>query len=92
MIETLPWSSCSRGHWSPWLAYFGHTISSTGPSVSPFRDFSDKILRRAQEIAGKDIVDVPGAHSDHRPRPTHPALLTQRASTFHSKAEQVITV
>ena len=54
--------------------------------------FSDKILRRAQEIAGKDVVDVPGAHSDHRPRPTHPALLTQRASTFHSKAEQVITV
>ena len=28
MIDTSPWSSCS-----------GHTISSTGPSVSPFRDF-----------------------------------------------------
>ena len=25
---------------SPWLPCFGHIISSTGPSVSPFRDFS----------------------------------------------------
>ena len=24
---------------SPWLSCFAHTISSTGPSVSPFRDF-----------------------------------------------------
>ena len=37
MIDTSPWSSCSC--WSPWLACSGHTISSTGPSVSPFRDF-----------------------------------------------------
>ena len=37
MIDTLPWSSCSCQ--SPWLPCFGHTISSTGPSVSPFRDF-----------------------------------------------------
>ena len=37
MIDTSPWSSCSRR--SPWLACSGHTISSTGPSVSPFRDF-----------------------------------------------------
>ena len=37
MIDTSPWSCCSR--WSPWLACSGHTISSTGPSVSPFRDF-----------------------------------------------------
>ena len=37
MIDTSPWSSCSR--WSPWLPCYGHTISSTGPSVSPFRDF-----------------------------------------------------
>ena len=31
MIDTSPWS--------PWLPYSGHTFSSTGPSVSPFRDF-----------------------------------------------------
>ena len=37
MIDTSPWSSCSRQ--SPWLPSSGHTISSTGPSVSPFRDF-----------------------------------------------------
>ena len=37
MIDTSSWSSCSRK--SPWLACSGHTISSTGPSVSPFRDF-----------------------------------------------------
>ena len=37
MIDTSPWSSCSRQ--SPWLPCSGHTISSTGPSVSPFRDF-----------------------------------------------------
>ena len=37
MIDTSPWSSCSRR--SPWLPCSGHTISSTGPSVSPFRDF-----------------------------------------------------
>ena len=37
MIDTSPWSCCSR--WSPWLACSGHTISSTGPSVSPFRIF-----------------------------------------------------
>ena len=34
MIDTSPWSP-----WSTWLPCFGHTISSTGPSVSPFRDF-----------------------------------------------------
>ena len=38
MIDTSPWSSCSRR--SPWLPCSGHRISSTGPSVSPFRDFS----------------------------------------------------
>ena len=37
MIDTSPWSSCSCQ--SPWLPCSGHTISSTGPSVSPFRDF-----------------------------------------------------
>ena len=37
MIDTSPWSSCSRQ--SLWLLCLGHTISSTGPSVSPFRDF-----------------------------------------------------
>ena len=37
MIDTSPWSSCSSQ--SPWLPCSGHTISSTGPSVSPFRDF-----------------------------------------------------
>ena len=37
MIDTSPWSSCSRR--SPWLLCSGHKISSTGPSVSPFRDF-----------------------------------------------------
>ena len=37
MIDTSPWSSCSRK--SPWLDCSGHTISFTGPSVSPFRDF-----------------------------------------------------
>ena len=40
MIDTLPCSSCSRQ--SPWLHCSGHTISSTGPSVSPFRDFCMK--------------------------------------------------
>ena len=38
MIDTSPWSSCSRR--SPWLPCSGHRISSIGPSVSPFRDFS----------------------------------------------------
>ena len=42
MIDTSPWSSCSRQ--SPWLPCSGHTISSTGPSVSPFRDFLVTIL------------------------------------------------
>ena len=37
MIDTSPWSSCSC--LSPWLGCSGHTFSSTGPSVSPFRDF-----------------------------------------------------
>ena len=37
MIDTSPWSSCSRQ--SPWLPCSGHMISSTGQSVSPFRDF-----------------------------------------------------
>ena len=37
MIDTSPWSSCSRH--SPWLPCSSHTISSTGPSLSPFRDF-----------------------------------------------------
>ena len=37
MIDTSPWSSCSR--WSPWSPCSSHTFSSTGPSVSPFRDF-----------------------------------------------------
>ena len=40
MIDTSPWSSCSRrSPWSPWLPCSSPTISSTGPSVSPFRDF-----------------------------------------------------
>ena len=39
-IDTSPWSSCSRlSPWSPWLPCSSHTYSSTGPSVSPFRDF-----------------------------------------------------
>ena len=37
MIDTSPWPSCSSQ--SPWLPCSGHTIISTGPSVSPFRDF-----------------------------------------------------
>ena len=37
MIDTSPWSSCSCR--SPWLPWSSHKISSTGPSVSPFRDF-----------------------------------------------------
>ena len=37
MIDTSPWSSCSRR--SPWLPCSSHKISSTGPSVSLFRDF-----------------------------------------------------
>ena len=37
MIDTSPWSFCSRR--SPWLPCSSHRISSTGPSVSPFRDF-----------------------------------------------------
>ena len=37
MIDTSPWSSCSRR--SPWSPCSSHTFSSTGPSVSPFRDF-----------------------------------------------------
>ena len=40
MIDTLPWSSCSRrSPWPPWLPCSSHTFSSAGPSVSPFRDF-----------------------------------------------------
>ena len=42
MIDTSPWSSWS--HWSPWLACSSHTISSTGPSVSSFRDFFSILL------------------------------------------------
>ena len=45
MIDTSPWSSCSCQ--SPWLPCFGHTISSTGPSVSPFRDFLNNDQRRS---------------------------------------------
>ena len=37
MIDSSPSSSCSR--WSPRSPCSGHTIISTGPSVSPFRDF-----------------------------------------------------
>ena len=37
MIDTSSSSSCSR--WSPRSPCFGRKISSTGPSVSPFRDF-----------------------------------------------------
>ena len=37
MMDTSPWPSCSSQ--SPWLPCSGHTISSTGLSVSPFRDF-----------------------------------------------------
>ena len=40
MIDTSTWSSCSRrSPWSPWLPCFGPPISSTGTSVSSFRDF-----------------------------------------------------
>ena len=40
MIDTSPWSSCSRrSPWSPWLPCSSHKISFAGPSVSPFRDF-----------------------------------------------------
>ena len=41
MIDTSPWPSCSRQ--SPRLPCSGHTISSTGPSVSPFRDFFESV-------------------------------------------------
>ena len=40
MIDTSPWSSCSR--WSPWSplsSCSGHRINSIGPSVSPCQDF-----------------------------------------------------
>ena len=47
MIDTSPWSSCSLR--SPWLPCSGHTISSTGPSVSPFRDFSSPFLSPPQK-------------------------------------------
>ena len=42
MIDTSPWSSCSS--LLPWLPCSCHTISSTGPSVSTFRDLSIKWL------------------------------------------------
>ena len=42
MIDTSPWSSCSC--LSPWLGCSGHTFSSAGPNVSPFRDFFLGIL------------------------------------------------
>ena len=42
MIDMSPWSSCSC--LSPWLGCSGHTFSSAGPSVSPFRDFFLGIL------------------------------------------------
>ena len=44
MIDTSPWPSCSSQ--SPWLPCSSHTISSTGPSVSPFRDFSLQIWQQ----------------------------------------------
>ena len=44
MIDTSPWSSCSC--LSPWLGCSGHTFSSTGPSVSPFRDFFNSSNRK----------------------------------------------
>ena len=51
MIDTSPWSSCSRR--SPWLPWSSHKISSTGPSVSPFRDFSAWSGRgRGEDCAG----------------------------------------
>ena len=43
MIDTSPWSSCSC--LSPWLGCSGHTFSSTGPSVSLFRDFFSKFQK-----------------------------------------------
>ena len=50
MVDTSPWSSCSR--WLPWLPCSGHTFSSTGPSVSPFRDFFNPSLRNQESVSG----------------------------------------
>ena len=50
MIDTSPWSSCSRH--SPWLPCSGHTssyISSIEPSVSPFRDFLDILAKETEQ-------------------------------------------
>ena len=44
MIDNSPWPLCSSQ--SPWLPCSGHTISSTGPSVSPFRDFWDYSFKK----------------------------------------------
>ena len=59
MIDTSPWSSCSRQ--SPWLPCSGHMISSTGPSVSPFRDFcgtSDTSITANPSDASKTSASV----------------------------------
>ena len=58
MIDTSPWSSCSRR--SPWLPCSSHKISSTGPSVSPFRDFFLTILTVTQGVRQA------GRHADRR--------------------------
>ena len=65
IIDTSPCSSCSR--WSPWLPCYSNTISSAGPSVSPFWDFFPYLcqswhsyagFRRFAQILGKSMLAI----------------------------------
>ena len=56
MIDTSPWPSYSRQ--SPWLPCSGHMISSTGPSVSPFRDFFLLKLTKVSKFQNKSYFMV----------------------------------
>ena len=69
MIDTSPWSSCSRR--SPCSS---HTFSSTGPSVSSFRDFSNK---NQCVIMGMFFMIWGAQH-----RRSHPSKMTEGEGPF----------
>ena len=73
MIDTSPWSSCSSQ--SPWLPCSGHTVNSTGPSVSPFRDFLNVHKKDAKQIITKPYFGDPACKIWDSARPAlHPWL------------------
>ena len=73
MIDTSPCSSCSSQ--SPWLPCSGHTVSSTGPSVSPFRDFLNVHKKDAKQIITKPYFGDPACKIWDSARPAlHPWL------------------